>query len=301
MSARTTLLPDEVRDRIARLEVTAANLVEGAISGLHRSPYHGFSVEFAQHREYTWGDELKHVDWKVFARTDRFYVKQYEEETNLQASVLLDSSESMLFQGEGAPVSKYEYGATLAAGLAFLLLRQQDSIGLTLFDDQVRQRLPVSAHPAQLRRMLTVMAEAEIHGESGPTQVFHQLAEEMRRRGVVFVISDLFLPLEDVLEGIRHLRHRRHEVVVFHVLDHQELTFPFEDNTRFEGLENLPHLLSDPRSLRDAYLEEFNKFREGVEGGCQDARADYVLVDTSLPPAQTLSRYLRQRQRRVRR
>lgn len=301
MSARTTLLPDEVRDRIARLEVTAANLVEGAISGLHRSPYHGFSVEFAQHREYTWGDELKHVDWKVFARSDRFYVKQYEEETNLQAVVMLDSSESMLFKGDDAAVSKYEYGATLAAGLAFLLLRQQDSIGLTLFDEQVRQRLPISAHPAQLRRMLQVMADVEIHGESGPTQVFHQLAEEMRRRGVVFIVSDLFMPTEEVLEGIRHLRHRRHEVVVLHVLDHAELTFPYQDNTRFEGLENLPHLLSDPRSLRDAYLEEFNAFREAVEGGCQNARADYVLVDTSLPPAQTLSRYLRQRQGRVRR
>jgi uncharacterized protein (DUF58 family) len=301
VSTRTTYLPDEVRDRIARLEVTASNLVEGAISGLHRSPYHGFSVEFAQHREYTWGDELKHVDWKVFARTDRYYVKQYEEETNLQAVALLDSSESMLFQGEGSAISKYEYGATLAAGLAFILLRQQDSIGLTLFDEQVRNRIPVSAHPAQLRRMLKAMADVEIHGESGPTQVFHQLAEEMRRRGVVFVISDLFLPLDDVLEGIRHLRHRRHEVVVFHVLDHQELTFPFEDNTRFEGLENLPHLLSDPRALRDAYLEEFRGFCAAVEGGCQDARVDYVRIDTSVPPAQMLSRYLRQRQRKTRR
>jgi len=292
------LLPDEVRDRVARLEVTAIDLVEGLISGLHKSPYHGFSVEFAQHREYTWGDELKHVDWKVFARTDRHYVKQYEEETNLQATVLLDCSESMLYGGDGAAAAKYEYAATLAAGLAFLFLRQQDSIGLVLFDQDVRARLPHSAHPAQLRNMARVMSEVEVRGESGPTQLFHQLAEELRRRGLVFLISDLFVPVDDLLAGIRHLRHRRHEVIVLHVLDHDELSFPFVDNTRFEGLEGLPHLLSDPRSLRDAYLEEFQAYLDAVEGGCMDSRVEYVRVDTAIPPALTLSRFLRQRQKR---
>jgi uncharacterized protein (DUF58 family) len=297
-----TILPDEVRDRIARLAITAQTMVEGPISGQHKSPFHGFSVEFAQHREYTFGDELKHVDWKVYGRSDRFYIKQYEEETNLNGFMLVDVSESMVYQGSKASMTKYEYAATLAAGLAFILLRQQDASGLLLFDEEVRKKLPGSAHPAQLRNMVKAMSEVEVLGESKePALVFHRLADELKRRGLVFVISDLFFPTEDFLQGLRHLRHRRHEVVVLHILDRDELTFPFEDNTRFVGLERMPSLLSDPRALREAYLEEFGEFLGVVQGGCQNANVDYVQVDTSLPPGVMLARYLNQRQRRRRR
>jgi uncharacterized protein (DUF58 family) len=291
-------LPDDVRDRIARLAVTAKSLVEGPLSGLHKSPYQGISVEFAQHREYTWGDELKHVDWKVFARTDRYYVKQYEQETNLQATVVLDQSESMLYRGRKASGSKFEYGATLAAGLAFVLIRQQDQAGLVLFDDQVRRRLPPSAHPAQLRNMTSAMAEVELRAETQATPVLHQLADELTRRGIVFVVSDLLLPAPAFLEGLRHLKHRRHDVVVLHVIDEDELTFPFEDMTRFEGLELPRALLVDPRALRDSYLEALNVHLRQVEAGCQEARADYVRLSTSVPPAVALSRFLSQRMRR---
>lgn len=294
------LLSDEVRARIARMDITAQSLVEGPITGLHRSPFQGFSVEFAQHREYTWGDELKHLDWKVYARTDRFYVKQYEEETNLQAMVLLDASESMVYRGERAVASKYEYGATLTAALSFLFLRQQDGLGLVLFDEGELGYASPSAHPAQLRRLAKMMSEVEVRGESGSPPVFGQLAEKMGRRGLVFIVSDLFFPTEAFLEGVRHLRHRRHEVIVLHLLDPDELEFPFDDATRFEGLENQPHLLADPRALRDAYLEQIRTFQREIEQGCQNARCDYVLVDTSLPPGITLARYLTYRQQRRR-
>lgn len=298
-SPTRTVLPDDVRDRIARLEIQAASLVEGLISGMHKSPFHGFSVEFAQHREYTWGDELKHVDWKVFGRTDRFYIKQYEEETNLQAMCLVDQSESMLYQGERAQTSKYEYAATLAAALAFVLVRQQDSVGLTLFDEEVQARIQPTAHPRQLRTMAHAMSNVELHGESAKPGVLPRLAEELRRRGLVFLISDLFVPIEDFVTALRHLRHRRHEVVVLHVLDPDELDFPFQDNTRFEGLEGVvPHLLSDPRSLRDAYLNEVREFLEQVEGACTDARTDYVRINTGVAPAVSISQYLRMRLKR---
>lgn len=296
------LLTDDVRARIARLDVTAQTLVEGPVTGLHKSPFQGFSVEFAQHREYTWGDDLKHLDWKVFARTDRYSIKEYEEETNLQAMVLLDASESMLYRGERALASKYEYGATLAAGLTFLFLRQQDGLGLSLFDEEERGYAAPSAHPAQLRRLAKMMSEVEVRGESTrktPT-VFHRMAERLRRRGMVFIVSDLLFPTPEFLEGLRHLRHRRHEVVVFHTLDPDELDFPFDDATRFEGLETQSHLLADPRALRDSYLEQIRRFQREVETGCRNARADYVQVDTRLPAGTTLARYLTYRQRRRR-
>jgi uncharacterized protein (DUF58 family) len=295
----TVSLPDDVRDRIARLGIAASTLVEGPIAGQHRSPYQGFSVEFAQHREYTWGDELKHVDWKVFARTDRYYVKQYEEETNLHANVLLDQSESMLYRGRRAAASKYEYGATIAAGLAFVLQRQQDAMGLYLFDDQVRRKVPPSAHPSQVGNLTRAMAEVELRGESPEAApILHQVAEEMSRRGVIFIISDFFMPRAGLVDGIRHLRHRRHQVVVFHVLDPDERTFPFDDMTQFEGLELPRTLLCDPRALREAYLEALTTFKAEVTRACLDAKAEYVEVDTSVPPAVTLSSFLSQRQKR---
>jgi uncharacterized protein (DUF58 family) len=296
------LLSAEVRERIARLDMTAQKLVEGPISGLHKSPFQGFSVEFAQHREYAWGDELKHIDWKVYARTDRYYVKQYEEETNLTATFVLDASESMAYQGERAGCTKYEVAASLAAGLAFLLVRQQDSAGLVLFDDERRTRIPPSAHPAQLRMMVRAMSEAELRGEHGTPNVFSPLAEELKRKGVVCILSDLFFDTEHFLEGIRHLRHRGHEVIVFHTLDPDESDFPFDETTRFEGLEGLPHMLTEPRALREGYLAALSRFVTNVQDGVRRAGADYVRVDTSVAPGQILARYLNlRRQRRHRR
>ena len=297
MEART-FLAGPVRERIARLDLTAQTLVEGPVSGLHKSPYHGFSVEFAQHREYTWGDELKHVDWKVYGRSDRYYVKQYEEETNLRAMILVDCSESMVYGGEDAIATKFEYAAQMAVGLTFLLIRQQDSCGLVLFDDVERKRIPPSAHPAQLRTFANTLAEVGFGGEHGDPPVLHNLAEELGRRGLVVVLSDLLFPADTFLEGLRHLRHRGHEVVVFHILDPDELEFPFGDTTRFEGLEGQPELTADPRSLRAAYLDLFGNYLKTLEMGCQNSRVDYIRVETQFEPGALLARYLNQRRQR---
>jgi len=285
--------------KVRGLELQARLLVEGYLSGMHKSPYHGFSVEFAQHREYVPGDDIKHVDWKVFGRTDRYYVKQYEEETNLHANVLLDMSESMTYKGATAQLAKYEYACTIAAALAFLLIRQQDACGLHLFDDDLRGRVPASAHPFQLRDMAAEMAKVEVKRESRVGPIFHRLAEEIRRRGLVIIVSDLFFSPEDLLSGIQHLRHKRHEVIVFHVMDHEEIVFPFDDITLFRGMEHKGELLAEPRSLRKGYLEAFERFKAKVSRELSDSRCDYVLVDTSEPPAVALSRYLVARRRRT--
>jgi len=295
------LLPPEVRERLARLEVHARSLVEGSMTGLHKSPYHGFSVEFAQHREYTWGDDMKHLDWKVFARSDRYYIKQYEEETNLIATFLLDCSESMLYRSPSnrqVSGTKYEYGALAACALSFILLRQQDSAGLMLFDNDIVGNIPPSSHPLTLRNFARAIQEVSPKEESEIGKLFHRLAEDIRRRGVVFVVSDFFFPREDLISGLRHLRHRGHEVVLFHVMDPDELEFPFDDNTRFDGFEVPRSMLVEPRSLRDAYLDVISDFRREVEQACSDSRVDYLLLDTSKPLQTVLSEYLATRKRR---
>lgn len=302
MADITNLLPADVRERLSRLELNARQVVEGMVSGLHKSPYHGYSVEFAQHREYTWGDELKHLDWKVFGRSDRYYIKQYEEETNLTAHMLLDCSESMLYRSETnqrASMTKYEYGAIAACALAFLLLRQQDMAGLTLFDKDIRGQVPASSHPMTLQSFARVISEVKPQAESEIGTLLHRVAEDMRRRGAVFIISDFFFSREDLISAIRHLRHRRQEVTLLHVLDPDELGFPFDDNVRFEAYEIESNVFVEPRSLRDAYLEAFLEFRREVEKACSDSRVDYVLCDTSKPLKTTLAEYISMtRQRR---
>ena len=287
-------LNDEVRQRLTGLDLTARSLVEGLPGGLHRSPFHGFSVEFAQHREYTWGDELRHVDWKVWGKTDRYYVKQYEEETNLAAHFLLDGSESMLYAGEKASGgrSKYEYGALCAVAMAHLLLRQRDAVGLVLFDNEVRARVPPSSNPGTMRLLVDEIAKVEQRAETDVAGLFHQLSEEVPRRGLVVLISDCFVPRAELLDGLSRLRHRRHEVVVVHVLDGDELEFPFEDNTMFRGLESTGELLTEPRSLRDSYRDAVREFVAAVNGGCTERRVDYVLMRTDEPPEVALSRFL---------
>lgn len=301
--AKSSSLPAEVRDRLARLELHARSVVEGMVSGLHKSPYHGFSVEFAQHREYTWGDELKHLDWKVFGRSDRYYIKQYEEETNLNAQILLDCSESMLYKSERSRVerTKYEYGALAATALAFILVRQQDMAGLTLFDHDIRGQVPSSSHPMTLGRFIETIQNVEPQQESQIGQLFHRLAEDIRRRGMIFIVSDFFFSREDLTASLRHLRHKGHEVVLFHVMDPDELDFPFDDNIRFEAYEVEQHLFVEPRSLRDAYLEAIRDFRGEVERACSDARVDYLLLDTSMPLQHVLAEYLSTYRRRGRR
>jgi uncharacterized protein (DUF58 family) len=284
--------------KVRNLELQARLIVEGYLSGLHKSPYHGFSVEFAQHREYVPGDDLKHLDWKVYSRTGRFYLKQYEEETNLACWLLVDASESMQYGSgpvgdDGRPLlRKYDYAAMAAAALAYLTLHQQDSAALVTYDDQVRSFLRPSSQPSHLKPMVNVLNKGPGRGRTQLAPIFHDLAERIKRRGIVVILSDFFDDLPDALAGLKHLRHKRHEVIVMHVLDRWELDFPFQEATLFRGLEQYPELLTDPRSLRDGYLEQVQKFLHELKGGCLAQNIDYVQLRTDMPLGVVLSSYL---------
>ena len=276
--------------KIEGLDLKARLIVEGYISGLHKSPYHGFSVEFAEHREYAPGDDIKHVDWKVWSRTDKLYLKQYEEETNLITYLLLDTSESMRYKSHG--VSKLEYARYIAAALAYLVLQQQDSVGLATFDNEVRHFLRPSSHPSHLKLMLHLMDSTPAADKTNVATIFHDLAERFKKRGIVIVLSDLFDDVPNLLSGLKHFRHRRHEVVLFQILDPAEVAFPFEDTTLFKGMEGLPEVLSEPRALRRAYTQEFENFLTEVRRGCRGNHIDHVLLRTDQRLDVALSAYL---------
>jgi uncharacterized protein (DUF58 family) len=287
--------------KVRGLELQARLIVEGYLSGLHKSPYHGFSVEFAEHREYVPGDDLKHLDWKVYGRTGRFYLKQYEEETNLACWLLVDASESMRYGSgptgaDGAPLlSKYDYASMAAAALTYLVLHQQDSAGLVTYDSAVRHMLRPSGQPSHFKQVVNVLNRGPGRGRTSLAPVLHDLAERVPRRGILMLFSDLFDEPADVLTGLQHLRHKRHEVVVFHVLDRAELEFPFREATLFRGLEQSPELLTDPRSLREGYLEQVGRFVDELRLGCRSLNIDYVQLPTDKPLGVALSAYLAHR------
>lgn len=280
--------------KVRSLELKARLIVEGYLSGMHKSPYHGFSVEFAQHREYVPGDDIKHVDWKVYGRTGKFFLKQYEEETNLVCWILLDVSESMHY-GSKEGMTKYDYACMAAAALAYLVLHQADSVAFVTFDSQVRTFMKPSSQPSQLKEMITLMNQGAGREKSHMAPLFHDLAERIKRRSLVFLLSDMFDEVPDILAGFKHLRHKRHEVVLWHILDGAELTFPFQEATLFRGLEQYPELLTDPRSLRESYLEQIEAFIKDLKRGCRDQNIDYVPLRTDTPLNVALSSYLAHR------
>jgi uncharacterized protein (DUF58 family) len=286
-------LDPETLSRIAGLEVRARHVVEGYLAGLHRSPFHGRSVEFAEHRPYSPGDELKHMDWKLWARSDRFYVKLYEEETNVRAYFLMDASGSMAYSS--GPMSKYDYGATLGASLALLLLMQQDAVGLTLFDVRIRDELPPRATPARLRGFCRLLEQSTAGEATGLGPLLQQTAERLGRRGLVVLISDLIAPLADIVAGVERFRFDGHSVVVAHVADPAELEFPFDGNVRFEGLEGEGRLLTDARRVRRSYLEASERFRRSVREACLARECDYLLARTDEPLDVALARFLSSR------
>lgn len=290
-AARRFLDPKTLQ-KISRLDIIARLVVEGSVTGLHKSPFHGFSVEFAEHREYAPGDDPKHIDWKVYGRSDRFYIKEYEEETNLTATILLDASESMKFKGEPGRLSKLEYGSMVAASLAYLVLRQRDTVGLVTFDEKIRTFIPPSSHPSHRNVILHALNTLEPKSRTTIGPVFHEMAERIKKKGLVIIISDLFDDPATILSGLRHFRHRRHEVILFHILDEWEKTFPFEAMTRFKGLEGYDEVTADPRAIRRAYLDELERFRWEIKRGCRQDRVDYVDIDTSMPLDVALTSYL---------
>lgn len=293
MSDSRRFLHPEAIKRIARLDLRARHVVEGFLSGMHRSPYFGQSIEFLQHREYAWGDDLRYVDWKVWAKQDRFYVKQFEEETNLRCTLLTDVSASMQY-GSGA-MTKFEYGCTLAVSLAYLLLRQQDAVGCVAFDDATRMTVPQRTKRNHLDSIIQALEISAPRSKTDMYRVLRHVAETYPRRGLMVLVSDLLVDRPGLMKGLKLLRSRGHDVMVFHVMDDDELDFPFTGPTRFEGLELPEHLRCNPRALREGYLAALGTYLEEVRRGCASHNVDYSLLRTSQPLDAALAAYLSNR------
>ena len=290
---RKRFLHPEAVKRIARLDLRARRIVEGFLSGMHRSPYFGQSVEFLQHREYSHGDDLRHVDWKVWAKQDRLYLKQYEEETNLRAALLVDVSHSMQY-GRGA-MNKYEYACTAAVSLAYLLLRQQDAVGLLAFDEAVRAMVPMRTKRSQLNSIIQSLDVSRPKQKTELAQILRGAAESFPQRGMMILVSDLLVERPGLIKGIKLLRQRGHDVMVLHALDDDELDFPFSGPTRFDGLELAEHLTCNPRALRDGYLQALAAYLEEIRRACSQNECDYKMVRTSEPLDAVLAHFISNR------
>ena len=311
MNASNRSYPEQVLARIARLELRARQVVEGLLTGWHRSPFKGFSVEFAEHRPYVPGDDLRHIDWRVFAKSDRFYVKEHEVETNVRAHLLLDCSGSMAYpsDADGAErLSKWDYAATLAVALAHLLVvAQGDAVGLTLFDDRLRAQLPVRASQAALADLAAMIEQHRPSGVTDTALPFAELVERLPPRGMVILLSDLLTEADPLLAGLQRFvaaHHAHHDVIALQILDADELDFPFTDPARFQDLEDeQSSLRADPQSLRGSYLAAIEAFVARIRRACLEQQIDYALINTAQPPATALSSFLaarlaRQRQQR---
>jgi uncharacterized protein (DUF58 family) len=292
-------LHPEVIKRISRLEIRARHIVEGLLSGMHRSPYFGQSVEFLQHRQYTPGDDLRRVDWKVWGKQDRLYVKQYEEDTDLRCVLLVDTSASMSY-GSGA-LTKCDYAVTAGAALAYLLLRQQDAVGCAVFDEAIRQTIPLRTSTSHLTTIVRALEPREPRDKTQLYDVLARVAEIYPRRGMVVLISDLLVEPGDAQRGLRLLRQLGHDVLVLHVMDDDELDFPFSRPARFEGLETDEQVTCNPRALREGYLKALDQFLATVRHNCARDNVDYALIRTSMPLDAALTSFLKYRQRERRR
>jgi uncharacterized protein (DUF58 family) len=308
------LLDPQTISQAEQLGLAARQVVEGYMSGEHKSPFRGFSIEFTQHRQYVPGDDTRHLDWKVLGRTDRYYLKQYEQETNYVAHLLLDGSASMRY-GSGlagggraavrgnartAPLSKFDYGKAIAACLSYLILHQRDAVSLALFDDgAIRHQIPRTGNFNSIHGIMSTLSAFNPTAGTNIGEVLHQMAGQLRRKGIVILISDLFDDEQKILDGIQHLRFGGQEVIVFHVMDPYELHFPFDGNVEFEGLEQAPSVKTRPHDIRKSYTRELNAFRKRISDGCERNSTHYRLVDTSQPLHEVLSGYLAFRQRTI--
>jgi len=284
------LLDAKAINQAEALGLNARYVVEGYMSGEHKSPYRGFAIEFTQHREYVPGDDIRHLDWKVLGRTDRYYLKQYEQETNYVGHILLDGSESMKY-GSGA-ITKLHYGKMIAACLSYLILLQRDAMAVSVFDTQVRSRLARTGNMASIHNIMAVLASFDPQEQTNIATVLHDLAGQIKRKGIVIVISDFFDDEQAVLEGIQHLRFGGSEVIVFHVMDPYELEFPFKGLVEFHGLEKIPKVLTRPAELRKSYLKEIEGFCSRLREGCERNQCHYTLVNTNQPLSEMLTGYL---------
>ncbi len=289
-------LQPSVVAQLGNLELRARLVVEGFITGLHRSPYHGFSVEFTEHRQYMPGDEIKHIDWKAYGKTDRFYIKEFEEDTNLKSTLVVDVSRSMDFASEGH-VKKFEYASYIAAALSYLMIEQRDAVGLTLFDEAIRVSLPPRATRSYLREILKELDAARPANTTGTAASLHLIAEQMKRRGLVIILSDLFDDPGQVLTALKHFRHKGNEVVVMQVLDPLERTFAFGQDAVFKDMETKEELMTQPWHIQKAYQQSMREFLDFYKYQCRDNTIDYVLLDTATPFDKALFEYLNKRKK----
>tara|TARA_B100000745_G_scaffold263495_1_gene187913 strand:+ start:203 stop:1093 length:891 start_codon:yes stop_codon:yes gene_type:complete len=289
------ILTPDIISRLNNLSLKARFVVEGFIVGLHKSPYHGFSVEFSEHRAYGAGDEIRHVDWKLWGKTDRFFIKQFEEETNLKSYLLVDQSLSMTYKSKN--MTKLEYAQILAASLGYLMLKQQDAVGLTLFDDRIRVNIPARSKRSHLNIILSKMQNIIAGPETTIAPVLHKTAEAIKKRGLIILISDLFDDPDKVLAGLQHFRYKGHEVIVFHVLDPQELTLDFTQRTRFRDMESGEEIVTDPWHIQSDYQKSMEQFCDYIKSNCRQKNIDYVQLSTDLPLDMALSEYLIKRKR----
>lgn len=296
MNDNRKYLQPQVVAQLANIELKARLVVEGFITGLHRSPYHGFSVEFAEHRQYRSGDEIRHIDWKVFGRTNKYFVKQFEEETNLRSVVALDASASMKFASKGN-VSKFEYGAMLSAALSYLLIQQRDAVGLALYDTQIQSYLPPSSKKSFIHEILKVLENTTPSNETHTSKSLDLLAERIARRGLVVIISDFFDEHESVMNALKHFRHKKHEVVAFHLLDPREIDFQFGRAATFRDLETGEEMVTQPYQIQQTYARTMQEFIGNIKKDCRRHNIDYHLIDTSMPFDKALREYLTKRRK----
>jgi uncharacterized protein (DUF58 family) len=295
-SPQNTLLDPAAIQRAEHLGLQARTVVEGYMAGAHRSPFRGFAIEFAQHREYVPGDDTRHLDWKVLGRSDRYYIKQYEQETNYVAHILLDGSESMNYAS--GRISKLDYGRTIAACLAYLILLQRDAVAVGVFDAKIREYQPRTDSLAKIHQICQVLASFEATEQTAVSHALSEIARQVRRRGIVILISDLFDDEEKIMQGVQHLRFGGHEVIVFHLLDPFELKFPFQGSVEFHGLEKQGQILTRPAELKKSYLEEFGAFLDRIRLACERAGCPYVRISTDQEWADVLTAFLATRQHR---
>ncbi len=289
-------LDPKIISRISSLDLRARLVVEGFMVGLHKSPYHGFSVEFSQHRPYMQGDNLRSVDWRVFGKTEKYYIKQYEEETNLRSYIILDSSRSMEYSSNKS-ISKLDYASTLVAALSYMMIKQQDAVSLTIYSDEIKKYLPPKSSNSYLQQILKELVTLKASSKTNTSDVLNKVAEKIKRRGLVIIISDFFDDVDKTLNAIKHFAHKKNEVIIFQILDPMERSFGFGKDAVFKDLETDEELTTQPYQIQKAYQQAMNEFTNKIKRECLNSNFDYNLLDTSVPFDKALFTYIQKRSR----
>ena len=290
-------LTQELINNIDNLSLKAKLVVEGFIVGLHKSPYHGFSVEFSEHRPYGYGDEIKYIDWKLWGKTDKLFIKQFEEETNLKCHIILDKSSSMNYASGN--ISKFEYSKTLAAALSYMMIKQQDAVGLTTFDENIDLTIPPKSKPSHLNLLLKMMHNSKVGGNTKTSDILHSLASSIKKKGLIILISDLLDTQSDIMQGLRHFRYKGHEIIVFHIMDQREIDLDFNQSINFIDSESKESIISDPRQIKHDYKKEIKKFIKIYKIQCRKNKIDYIHLNTSDPLEKSLMSYMVKRNKLI--